>query len=217
MQRTLWLRIATFLVWLLAAASTVYWALQFVSSPTAPGSAVVAAPAPGYGTVDTQALAKGLGGGNSLRDASAEAEPAALSAFQAARFVLTGVVVNKNASGVALLSVDGKPPRPYRVGAALADGIVLHSVSPGKAMLAASMDTAPGLTLALPQQSSAVVGTAIAMRPALPQLAIPAVASGALQTNPNANPAANPMSASGQRPPRLGANREREADVAKSQ
>lgn len=209
MQRTLWNRTATFLVWLLAAASVVYWALQFVSGPASPLSAAVAAPVPGVGVVDAQALAKGLGGG-AVRDFSPEAAPAAPSAFQAARFALTGVVVNRGGAspGVALIGIDGKPPRPYRVGASLADGIVLHSVSAGKAMLATSSDAPVGLTLELPQLTSAVAGTAIAARPAAPAMPAP-------PANLAANPAASPMSALGQRPERLGANREREADRAK--
>jgi general secretion pathway protein C len=211
MQRTLWNRTATFLVWLLAAASVVYWALQFVRGPVAPLSAAVAAPT--QGLVDAQALAKGLGGGSvTARDASLEAAPAAPSIFQAARFVLTGVVVNRGqaAPSVALIGVDGKPPRPYRVGASLADGIVLHSVSAGKAMLAASSDAPVGLTLELPLLTSAVAGTAIASRPPMP--AIPAPLP---RANPSANPVTNPMEVTGPRVERLGANREREADRAK--
>lgn len=189
----------------------VYWVLQFVSGPASPLSAAVAAPAQGVGTVDAQALAKGLGGG-AVRDRSPEAAPAAPSIFQAARFVLTGVVVNRGASSqaspsVALIGVDGKPPRPYRVGASLADGIVLHSVSAGKAMLASSTDAPVGLTLELPQLISAVAGTAIAPRPAMPAVAPPSMAA--------PNDAASPMSALGQRQERLGANRERGDDRAK--
>jgi general secretion pathway protein C len=209
MQRTLWNQTATFLVWLLAAASVVYWALQFVSGPASPLSAAVAAPAPGVGTVDAQALAKGLGGG-AAPITSPEAAPVTPSVFQAARFVLTGVVVNRGgvSPSVALIGVDGKPPRPYRVGTSLADGIVLHSVSAGKAMLATSSDAPVGLTLELPQLTSAVAGTAIAARPAAPPVFTPPATA-------SANPAASPMSALGQRPERLGANREREADRAK--
>jgi general secretion pathway protein C len=183
----------------------VYWALQFVQGPVSPVSAAVAAPVPGRGAVDTQALAKGLGGGIvTLRDTSSAGASAAPSTLQASRFVLTGVVVNRPTSGqgVALIAVDGKPPRPYRVGTPLADGIVLHSVSAGKAMLATGLDAAPGLTLELPQLTSAVAGTAVAVRPATPT-AIPAIA---------ATPVANPMAVPGQRPARPLASRPREAE-----
>ena len=213
MQRPPWIRFATFLVWLLAAGCAVYWALQFVRGPALPPSAAVAAPAPGTGAVDTQALARGLGGGKAQLSSPTEVV-AAPSAFQAARFLLTGVVVQKssrpaNQQGVALIAVDGKPPRPYRVGSQLADGVMLHSVSAGKAMLSASADAAPGLTLELPQLTTAIAGTALAVRPALPT-AIPA-------TVPAISPSNNPMAAPnatgvpGQRPPRPLANRQREA------
>ncbi len=213
MHRSLWNRLATFLVWLLAAASGVYWALQFVQGPASPISAAVAAPAPGVGSVDAQALAKGLGGGLVAAPAANTGAPAAASALQASRFVLTGVVVNRNSSaqGVALIAVDGKPPRPYRVGTQLADGVVLHSVTTGKAMLATGADTAPGLTLELPQLTSAVVGTAVVSRPNVAAIAAPAIA-GTPVAAPSANPAANPMAVPGQRPQRLGANRQREGD-----
>lgn len=176
----------------------VYWALQFVQGPASPISAAVAAPSPGAGSVDAQALAKGLGGGQESAPASNLANPALTSVLQASRFVLTGVVVNKQSSlGVALIAVDGKPQRPYRVGSQLTDGVVLHSVAAGKAMLALGADAAPSLTLALPPLTSAVVGTAVVARPLLAT---------------TANQAANPTPASVQRPARIGANRPREAD-----
>jgi general secretion pathway protein C len=215
MQRTPWIRFATFLVWLLAAASIVYWALQFVKSPASPLSAAVAAPALGIGAVDAQALAKGFGGGKTAAPSNPTEVAAVPSAFQASRFILTGVVVNRPASGqgVALIAVDGKPPRPYRVGTQLADGIVLHSVSNGKAMLAASTDAAPGLTLELPQLTSAVAGTAVASRPAIASMpASMAIAPTAALASPVANPTANPSAALGTRPPRPLANRQREAE-----
>ena len=217
MQRSLWIRFATFLVWLLAAGCVVYWALKFVSGPTAPSSASVAAPNSAAGSVDAQALAKGLGGALAPQSASPTAA-AAPSALQASRFVLTGVVVQKSSrQGVALIAVDGKPPRPYRVGAVLADSVILHSVSSGKAMLSTAQDAAIALTLELPKLSTALVGNAVAARPALPAtlpnpvFAQPAAAP--LTPSPSATMQATPtpgQSAAGQRPPRPLANRLRE-------
>jgi general secretion pathway protein C len=229
MYRSLWIRLATFLVWLLAAGCAVYWALQFVSRPLSPVSATVATPAPGIGTVDAQALAKGLGGGQVTASSNATDITPPPSALQAARFQLTGVVVNKSPAGqgLALIAVDGKPPRPYRVGTGLTDGVVLHSVAAGKAMLATTQDAAPSLTLELPQQTSAVVGTAIASRPLIsttpptpPATPTPAPAAAAPTPTaptptappPAASPAATPMPVPGQKPPRLGANRQRGVD-----
>jgi general secretion pathway protein C len=194
----------------------VYWMLKFTRGPVAPASAAVAASS-GIGAVDALALAKGLGGGGKVPAIGNQAEAAA-SAIQATRFVLTGVVVQKASSGqgVALIAVDGKPPRPYRVNAALADGVILHSVSAGKAMLATSKDASPSLSLELPQLTSAVAGTAVAVRPALPAPA--RAVSPAPVTAPVAGaamPAATATAGSatpGQRPPRSLANRQREAE-----
>ncbi len=224
MQRPSWIRFATFLVWLLAAGSVVYWALKFTKGPAAPPSAdvaAVAASAAGTGAADGQALAKGLGGGQASAANNPTLVVAAPSVFLATRFVLTGVVVQKNSrnAGVALIAVDGKPSRPYRVGGALADGIVLHSVSSGKAMLATGLDAPVGLTLELPQLTTALAGTAVAARPALPAaisaVAIPTpMATAATMATPAANPTAafGAQGAIGQRPPRPLANRQREAE-----
>lgn len=208
MQRPLWNRFATFVIWLLAAGCVVYWALKFVRGPVAPPASSVAAPPSGGGHSDAQALARGLGGGQAPASSGTAIVAAATSVFQAARFVLTGVVVQKasNQRGVALIAVDGKPPRPYRVGAQLAEGVVLHSVSAGKAMLAASTDAAPALSLELPQLSSAIAGTAVALRPVMATLAPPIPSVVATQ-------AANPIGALGSRPTRPLANQLREAQT----
>jgi general secretion pathway protein C len=208
MQRTFWIRFATFVLWLFAAASAVYWGLKFVQGPAAPPSASAAVSSGAAAAVDSQAVAKGLGGGRVNAANSGANNPVAVpaSSIVSSRFVLTGVVVDRagaSRSSVALIGVDGKPARPYRVGTSLVDGVVLHSVAAGKAMLATDMQTQPSTTLELPKLTSAVVGTAVAARP--PQPAIPA-------PNPMAvpNAAANAMSAPGTRPPRPGANRQRE-------
>lgn len=200
MQRPLWNRLATFVVWLLAAGSAVFWALKFVRGPVAPVTAAIASPSASSFSVDPQALAKGLGGGQVTPNPSAAGLSPSVQAIQASRFVLTGVVVDnaKKSTGVALIAVDGKPPRPYRVGAVLADGAILHSVSAGRAMLTVSSGEAPSLTLELPTQTSAVVGTALPARPAISPVA--AVA----------RPAANPTPPTDPRAPRFGANRQRE-------
>ena len=208
MRRPLWNHLATFLVWLLAAGSATYWALKFVQGPAAPASTAVAAPSSTALAVDTQTLAKGLGGGQApIATDTANPAPAA-NALQSARFVLSGVVVNSGgqASGVALIAVDGKPPRPFRVGSQLSEGAVLHSVSAGRAMLSVAADRAPSLTLELPKQTSAVVGTALPARPALPA----PTARPAPTANPSAN-SGNPMARSDSKAPRFGANRQREA------
>jgi general secretion pathway protein C len=68
----------------------------------------------------------------------------------ASRFALWGVIAYGTSRGAALISVDGKPPRPWRVGAQLGEGYVLQSVGLRAATLGASVDSAPAFTLQLP-------------------------------------------------------------------
>ncbi|NJS36785.1 MAG: hypothetical protein HC765_10810 [Brachymonas sp.] len=200
MQRSFWIRLATFVLWLLAAASAVYWGLRFVQGSPAPNSAV-SVQGISVSAVDPGALARGLGGGKQPVASAANPNPAPVSSIAASRFVLTGVVVARTgqaSSSVALIGVDGKPARPYRVGTSLTDGVVLHSVAAGQAMLSANMQTEPSTTLQLPQLTTAVAGTAMVSQPAQPIVARPA------------NPTAAPSSL-GNRPARPLASRPREA------
>ena len=76
--------------------------------------------------------------------------PVAPAASLASRFALLGVVSARTHDGAALIAVDGKPPRPYRVGAAIDEALVLQSVQPRQAVLANSIAGPPVLTLELP-------------------------------------------------------------------
>ncbi len=132
------LRLATLALWALAGASAVYWGLR-LSAPAAgpafapPASAPVAA--------DPQALARLLGANPVV--AATSAVPAAAS-----RFVLLGVLSGTaSGGGAALIAVDGKPAKPYRVGATVEPGLVLQSLGRREARLGASMDGAATLAL----------------------------------------------------------------------
>ena len=58
----------------------------------------------------------------------------------------------QSGDGAALIAVDGKPPRHYRVGAAIEPGLVLQSLGRREARLGASVDGATTLALELPRQ-----------------------------------------------------------------
>lgn len=74
---------------------------------------------------------------------------ASLLAASQARFQLMGVLaVGK--SGAALLSVDGKPAKPYRVGVAIEDGLEVTAVAARSVSVGRSGTTA--FTLELPLQ-----------------------------------------------------------------
>jgi len=130
---------ATFALWALVAASAVYWGLKLAARPGATAAAppAVRAPVP----VDPMAVARLLG---------ATQAAAAPTPSLASRFSLVGVVASRSHQGAALITVDGKPPKPFRVGAAVDPGLVLKSVEPRRAILAATADGAPVLTLELP-------------------------------------------------------------------
>lgn len=130
----------TFVLWGLVAASAVYWGMK-LSSGGATGP--VAPPAPIAPPSDPAAIARLLG----AAPGGAVAAPAASAS---SRFALLGVVAEADGGGAALISVDGKPPRPYRVGAAVDEGLVLQSVQPRRAAVGASMQAPPTLTLELP-------------------------------------------------------------------
>lgn len=135
-----WLRLVTFLVAALAAGSAVYWTLKWSATPTASASA---APALSRSApTDPTVVARLLGG--------AQSAVAALTDTAASRFKLMGVVTTGAATGYALISVDGKPARPYRVGAAVNDSLVVHSLAPRSATLAPNTDAPAAFTLELP-------------------------------------------------------------------
>ncbi|MEJ6021068.1 type II secretion system protein N [Ramlibacter sp. PS4R-6] len=130
---------ATFVVWGLVAASAVYWGMKLSSagsgSPVAPIARSAAVP-------DPAATARLLG--------AAPGAAAAPIASLSSRFALQGVVAEPDGGGAALIAVDGKPPKPYRVGAPIDENLVLKSVDPRRATLAANLQAPPAVTLELP-------------------------------------------------------------------
>jgi general secretion pathway protein C len=138
-----WPRLSALVLAALAAGSAVYWALKWPGSATAPMATVAMNEAP---AADPLVLARVLGGGNSAV-ATAPA-PAVISA--SSRMALVGVVANGQNGGSALISVDGKPARPYRVGSQVEEGLLLQSVGPRRALLAADLQGPASLTLELP-------------------------------------------------------------------
>jgi general secretion pathway protein C len=135
-------RLATLVLWLLAAGSCVYWALR-MAPRGAP--AAVAAPARPAFAADPVAVGRFLGANPAL--ASAPAQPAV---SLSSRFSLQGVVASRSNRGAALIAVDGKPPRPFRVGAPVDEGLVLQSVEGRRAVIAASASGPALVTLELP-------------------------------------------------------------------
>lgn len=139
-----WPRLAAFLLAGLAAGSAAYWALKMPSTALARPSALAAADAAG---ADPLALARALGGGDAP---AATAKSNAVAVNASTRLALQGVVANSRHGGTALISVDGKPARPFAVGARVDENLVLQSVAPRRATLASSAGAPASLTLELP-------------------------------------------------------------------
>jgi len=132
----------TFLLWALVAGSAVFWGLRMSArSAAAPAVAAATRPPP---AADPAAVARLLGATPAA--AAAPAAPALAS-----RLVLVGVVAGAaSQQGVALIAVDGKPAKPFRVGATIDEGVVLQSVQGRRAALAQGAAGPVVLTLELP-------------------------------------------------------------------
>ena len=149
------------LIWMLAAASLGYWLLKLGEGGASVSTAAVAAPVAPPLAADARALARLLG---------ATDAPPAPSVAASSRFALQGVV-RGGASGAVLVSVDGKPARPVRVGMPV-EGYVLQSIGARSATFGAQTGDAAGFTIELPalpvaSTADASAATGAASPPAL--------------------------------------------------
>ena len=139
-----WLRIATFTLAALAAASTAYWALNLSApAPVTPGDLIFPDTT---AKSNPQTLARLLGGGE------VSASPVK-SDISASRLKLTGVVANRGPGGYALIAIDDQPAKPYAVGSQVSDKLILQSVAPRSAALALDREAPVSVTLELPALS----------------------------------------------------------------
>lgn len=125
-------RWVAFLTWALVSASLVFWASRLLVPATpAPAHTQLATPAAGP-RADLRAL---------LGAAAAPAPVAAAPEAQPVnnQFTLVGVAAGRGAAGaregLALIGVDDRPPRAFRVGAVVEGELVLQSVSARGAQL----------------------------------------------------------------------------------
>jgi general secretion pathway protein C len=121
-------RWVTFLVWALVAASAAAWGLKlFVTAASAPPQVAVA----GQSQLPRGDVTRVLGA-----DAPPVVDPSAgetlASAPADARFQLVGVVAPRGSEtargGVALIAVDGKPPKAFRIGAVVDGENVVQAI-----------------------------------------------------------------------------------------
>ena len=143
-----------FLVWALVAASAAAWGLKlFVSSPAAPPQTQVNAPSAAL----RGDLTRVFGADAPAASADAPPEPAASTRFQ-----LVGVVAPRAGTavgqGLALIAVDGKAARAYRIGAVVEGETVLQSVRARGASLGPRGGVAT-VALEIPALPPAATGT----------------------------------------------------------
>jgi general secretion pathway protein C len=176
-------RLWTFAVWALAAGSALYWGLKlFVAPAPVPLRTPVAAQA----AVPRGDLTRLLG-----VDAPAPVAAAPTEAPPDARFQLIGVLSPKSrqaaAEGVALIAVDGKPAKAYRVGAVVEGQTVLQAVGARGAQLG-PRGGATLVALNLSAPAAAATGVLPGVGGTAPQAAPPGMASPVGFPNQNLQP-----------------------------
>ncbi|NUZ05623.1 type II secretion system protein N [Piscinibacter koreensis] len=140
-------RISAFLVWALVAATAVFWGLRLFAKPAATPPHVVAV-APSAGGADLTRL---------FGAPPPAPLPQVASVPASSRFRLLGVMAPRGAKtttdsryGLALISIDGKPARAYRVGARVENDLVLQSVGWRSAAIGGAGQPPAVLELPLP-------------------------------------------------------------------
>ena len=169
----MWLRWVTLVVWAVVAASALYWGLLLlVRAPSTPGAVTVAeGPAAARGDL-TRLLGAEL---------APAATPQAPEPAADARFSLVGVVSPRSPQaareGVALIAVDGKAPKAFRVGAVVDGTHVLQAVNARGASLgpaggapAITLNTVPPAPAATGQLPPAGAGAAPPLRMPFPMM-----------------------------------------------
>ena len=152
-MRGKWLvRILTLAVWSTLGLSLSFWTLKLTSATT-PSVSVspIASTSPSAAPAD---LARAFGPPNPVGtapQATAASAPAA-----GARFALVGVVATPAQSGVALISIESKPARPYPVGSRIEDAYTVKSVGPRWAKLVPASKASSTITLDLPKSADAI-------------------------------------------------------------
>ena len=134
------LRLTSLLVWVVVAYSAVVFGLQW--GDVVPVDALVVGSEQKQVSPDVDSL--------SVSKALGVAPVQSASANLASRFVLVGVMDGGPSQGVALISVDGKPAKPYRLGQTVSDGLVVVGTGPKKAELGPQLGSSPALVLDLP-------------------------------------------------------------------
>jgi general secretion pathway protein C len=143
-------RLSAFVVWAVFAASAVFWGLRLAgSSPVAPAHTVPV----GGGDVPHAGLSRLFG---------VPVQPVAEAAPppEQGRFKLIGLAAPKEVGGpgVAVIAIDGKPPRAYHIGSVVDGDVVLQAIE-RRAVALGPQGGSAALRLELPALPAAATGS----------------------------------------------------------
>ncbi len=119
-------RIFALIIWAAVAASLAYWGLRWLARPTGVPANATSVSLDSGAQGDLHRLLTGP-----VKASAPVQDPSAASAL-ASRLKLLGVVAPRKENdpgGVALLSIDGKPPKAIRVGGVIDGDMVLKSLT----------------------------------------------------------------------------------------
>jgi general secretion pathway protein C len=136
-------RIVSLLLAAFATASAGYWVLKW-PAPSRPAQAAIQEPAPPPINVGKVAQ---LLGKNPATPTNATADA---GSTPSASYKLIGVIAVGHREGSALIGVEGKPAKPFRVGDHVSDDLVLQAVNARSVSLAPSLKEPVALTIELP-------------------------------------------------------------------
>lgn len=194
-----------FLVWALVAASAVAWGLRLaVSPPPVPADTVVAWPRV-VAAGDLTPLF-----GVPPPPPAPEVAAAAAPPPERSRFQLVGVVAPASSAaarqGVALIGVDGKMPRTFRVGAAIDGELALLSVQQrvvaigprqGPASITLELPPLPPAATGVPVGATLPVAASPSTQPPAMRTPFPGITPPTMQPTPSMPPQAQPGAAAG--------------------
>jgi len=128
------------LTWAMAAGGLVYWGLLLTAPAALPVVGLASDPMAPSQSVPT--VAKVLGHATSV--------PQAITP-SSVQYQLVGVIASTTGQGSALIAVGGQPPKAYRVGQEVSEGVKLVSLAPKQARLKSN---GQDLLLELPVQNN---------------------------------------------------------------
>jgi general secretion pathway protein C len=128
------------LTWAMAAGGVVYWGLLLTAPAALPVVGLASTPMAPSQSVPT--VAKVLGHATSVPQASTPSS---------VQYQLVGVIASTTGQGSALIAVGGLPPKAFRVGQEVSEGVKLVSLAPKQARL---QSNGQDLLLDLPVQNN---------------------------------------------------------------